>query len=270
MTAKKSYQVFISRKSTDNKWGKELYDFFTRHGISVFESDVSLQEIGQTNYNATINEILEEVEHLIVMASKKDHLTSSWVQAEWETFENECRSGRKNGNLLVIIKVGIKISDLPLALRQKQVFYYKPSEFDKILPYVGHVSQPKEIEISELWRNKFKVYIWSILIVFLLSAGAYSWIYRITNDQFKKSNEKLIINTDSLFNITKQQFLEEGLSKEIALENFKDLVEHDPQYIDQAVEVFEEKANRVPFLANKYYVLSEELLNHLDSIRNGN
>ncbi len=54
-------------------------------------------------------------------------------------FINEKRSGRKNGNLIVIASKETKIGDLPISLRSFTVFYLDNYK-DNLLKYIRHLA----------------------------------------------------------------------------------------------------------------------------------
>jgi hypothetical protein len=61
------YTVFISRKSADAGMAKVIYTFLKKHDIQAYDSDISLHEIGITEYQSTIDSILDKAEHLIII-----------------------------------------------------------------------------------------------------------------------------------------------------------------------------------------------------------
>jgi hypothetical protein len=254
------YSVFISRKSSDAKMAKEIYDFLTIHGISAFDSDISLHEIGITEYQTTIDAVLDNAEHIIVVGSSVENINSAWVKTEWESFENERRSGRKKGNILVVISKKVRIDALPLTLRQKQVFIYEDKKQERLLPYLGAI--PKKTEEVKTKSKKHIILSLSIFLTLLIAGG--TWYFsKNTVTEIKKEQKQ---NTDSIFNTTKKQFLLEGLDKEVAFKSFRELILKDIKYVEKAREVFDEKAKTTPVLKEKYMDLSEKLLIYADSV----
>jgi len=55
--------------------------------------------MGNSDYRREIDRALEQAKHLIVVTSRKEYVESKWVEAEWGSFINEKRSGRKDGIL---------------------------------------------------------------------------------------------------------------------------------------------------------------------------
>jgi hypothetical protein len=130
------YDVFISRKSQDAHLAKELYDFLTSKGLKVFDSDHSLQEMGNADYSRAIDDALVNTEHLIVVGSSIENINSSWVEAEWRFFLNRKRSGKAKGNLLTIATNDVNLDKLPPSLWNYQFFVFGKSTFEKVLNYL--------------------------------------------------------------------------------------------------------------------------------------
>jgi hypothetical protein len=64
-----------------------------------------------------------------------------WVRYEWDTFAIERLSGRKKGNLMTMAIGNVIAAQLPLALRQNQVFRW-PAEQGRVLHYLGVPAAP--------------------------------------------------------------------------------------------------------------------------------
>jgi len=110
------YDVFICCKSKDYVLARNVYNFLVKRGYRVFLADTELRKKGVAEYGKVIDLALDSAKHLILVASKKEFVGSSYVESEWRTFIEEKRSGRKKGNLLTILK-GIDVSSLPISLR---------------------------------------------------------------------------------------------------------------------------------------------------------
>lgn len=121
------FDVFISRKSEDAYLAKKVYDFLVSNNISVFESNHSLQVIGNSDYSKAIDEVLANVENMIVVGSSSENINGSWVEAEWRFFINRIRSGKVKGNIITIISGELKIDDLPPSLQNYEII-----EFDRM------------------------------------------------------------------------------------------------------------------------------------------
>ncbi len=97
----KTIDVFISRKTADAKFAKEIYDYLTGQALVVFVSDQTLKEIGNADYIKTIDEALATTTHMIVVGSSAENIRSSWVEAEWLFFLNRKRSGKHQATYLL-------------------------------------------------------------------------------------------------------------------------------------------------------------------------
>ncbi len=127
------YDVFISYKSQDEALAQKIYDYLTQAGMEVFFSKESLPKLGQSEYEEMIFAALEKAKHMVLVASNPDYLKTPWVKEEWDTFNNEIREGRKDGNLLLVLTddIAYEKGRLPLQLRQKEII--KMSEHKKRL-----------------------------------------------------------------------------------------------------------------------------------------
>jgi TPR repeat protein len=138
------YDVFLSRKSQDAHLAKELYDFLTKKGVKVFDSEHSLPELGNADYQKAIDHALDSCTHMIVVGSSVENITSSWVEAEWRLFINEKRSGYKTGNILSVIATGVAFRSLPASLRYFEAIYLEKTNFERIWAYVKPTPQQDE------------------------------------------------------------------------------------------------------------------------------
>ena len=117
---RRKYDVFISSKSDDYAYAEQVYEFLTEKGFSVFWACRELKKIGNAEYSVTIDDALDEAEHMIVVCSSARYAKSKWVRYEWSTFENDRMSGYRDGNLLVILFPEVEEKDLPPALRHQE------------------------------------------------------------------------------------------------------------------------------------------------------
>jgi TPR repeat protein len=166
------YDVFLSRKSEDAHLAKEIYDFLTEKGLKVFDSEHSLPEVGNADYQKAIDQALDACTHMIVVGSSAENITSAWVEAEWRSFINEKRSGYKAGNILSVVTQSLSLRSLPPSLRSYEVIVLEKVNFERIWAYVKPLegkqslptnssvtnpvatdSKPTEKEIEE-WVNK--------------------------------------------------------------------------------------------------------------------
>ncbi len=134
--------VFISAKSEDYPYAREIFNFLTERGVRAFFSPSSLSRMGDADYRRAIDNALEEAEHLIVVCSSRANVASSWVEAEWGAFINERRSQRKSGNLITVLAGDMSVANLPISLRQFEVIEFSAENFPRLLPYVGYAEEP--------------------------------------------------------------------------------------------------------------------------------
>ena len=171
------YDVFISfKKSTDSKSltpeaivADKVYKLLRERKISVFYSEESLTECGVGQYSRTIEKALDESQILILVGSCKENIESQWVEAEWDSFLNDIRSGNKNGELLILNCGEMKPADFPLFLRRQQMF--KESELERLVQFVQN-ALPKSSTLNDLVacslhcfrpeKNEDKIYLWTV------------------------------------------------------------------------------------------------------------
>lgn len=130
--------IFLSAKSEDYAAANQVYSHLTGHGHSVFFSDQTLPHMGNSDYRREIDRALEHAKHLVVVTSRKEYVESKWVEAEWGSFINEKRSGRKDGNIIVLLAGPMKIGDLPISLRSFETRSLDNQKtLDQILVYLS-------------------------------------------------------------------------------------------------------------------------------------
>ena len=142
MTNPEKIDVFISRKSQDAKYAKQIYDYLKQEGLEVFESNHSLKEIGQSEYREVIVEALSKTTHLIVVASSVENLNSRWVKYEWDLFLNLKNDNKTSGNIYTVICNDLKPELLPVSLRYFESIPYNKKNFPIIYNYCKKPNQP--------------------------------------------------------------------------------------------------------------------------------
>lgn len=136
------YDVFISCKSEDYPFAKKVYKYLKELNYNVFLADEELRKKGIAEYGKIIDEALDSATHTIIIASKPEHIESSYVQSEWRTYIEEKRTGRKTGNIITIINFNISL--LPISLRQFESFDFK--HYSEICAYLPIKDKKKNIE----------------------------------------------------------------------------------------------------------------------------
>lgn len=111
------FDVFISYKTIDFKYAKEVYDFLLQSGYRPFLSEISLKEMSHNQFHEAIDSALAMVQHLIVVGSTHSNMMSPWVSEEWRRFDYLKKMGKKKGNLVPMRCNGMNVDDLPDALR---------------------------------------------------------------------------------------------------------------------------------------------------------
>jgi hypothetical protein len=142
--------VFISCKNLnedgvqtrDAEIAAKVYDFLTSKGLSVFLSTFTLEQLGASDYTSAIDSALESASVLLAIGTSADHLNSSWVRYEWDSFSNAIRSGSKpNGRVFTYIE-GMPIRDLPWALRQTQTFVHSEASLQRLHNFINKALSP--------------------------------------------------------------------------------------------------------------------------------
>lgn len=128
-----AYDVFVSANSADYPQAQVAYEALLQAGLRVFFAKVELPEMGDSDYRKAISRALEGSHHLLVVTTSRGHVESQWVEYEWGTFLNEKRSGRKTGNLAILLCGTMRIDELPIDLRQYQAV--TPSDMSSLLKY---------------------------------------------------------------------------------------------------------------------------------------
>jgi hypothetical protein len=141
---KGKYHVFISFKNSnadgtptrDSEIAREVYNFLYKNGLSVFMSQISLEETGIDQYKRAIDEALDHADTLVAIGTSCDHLNSQWVRYEWDSFYNDILSGLKpKGRVFVFIE-GVEVSSLPRSLRQCQTFSNTPGAIVRLYNFI--------------------------------------------------------------------------------------------------------------------------------------
>jgi hypothetical protein len=165
----KPVDVFLSRKTEDAKFAKEIYDYLTRQGLAVFVSDQTLKEIGNADYTKTIDEALAGTTHLVVVGSSAENIKSSWVEAEWMFFLNRKRSGKTSGNLLTVITKDLSLGDVPASLANYEVIPFNEKNFPIIYNYVRQPNTPpKPAPKKPFPAEKQNKLLWAFIVVLLI------------------------------------------------------------------------------------------------------
>lgn len=138
------YDVFLSFKNLDEFGMKtedaviaeKLYYALKEKNLSVFYSNIVLNEVGAAAYKTAIEDALENTTILVSIATKKEFLESKWVSYERESFHNDILSGRKNKACIVPFLKNITGIDVPRSLRNYQTFQIDGSTIDDVVSFI--------------------------------------------------------------------------------------------------------------------------------------
>jgi hypothetical protein len=120
------FDVFISRRSTDAGLATEIHDYLVSNGRRAFVANISITPGGNSDFTTQIERALLQSEHFLLVLSSPGSLSSGWVDAEWRVFLNEKNSGRKTGNLVIVVsEEDFPIDQLPGLLRTSQVLTWR-------------------------------------------------------------------------------------------------------------------------------------------------
>ena len=112
--------TFISYDSKDFSYAVRIYDALIDRAFNVFFAGASLPRTGRADFQFAIEQALANTRSMVLVATDAAHLEGGWVRAEWTTFLNEQRAGRKSGNLITVRPKSFAVSALPLMLRMFQ------------------------------------------------------------------------------------------------------------------------------------------------------
>lgn len=137
-----TYDIFISHKSNDTELAAKVYKFLKGNMIEAFFDKECLQELGKSEYEDAILGALNNSKHFVIILSNLEYLNSGWVKEEIDTFAQELREGRKEGNLLFLVTSNVmdeiirtNKECLPLKYRKFEIMQMHEYR-DKILPYI--------------------------------------------------------------------------------------------------------------------------------------
>lgn len=172
-----TYDVFISFKNSgkdgaatpDARAARRVYEALKSQDIRTFFSEESLAEAGKSHFSKPIEGALESARVLVLVASCREHIESRWVEAEWDSFAQDIRSGNKEGELFIVNCGDLKPNDLPLFLRRQQMFH--ESDLEKLVKFVGS-ALPARTTVADLIqlslhcfqpeKNEDKVYLMTV------------------------------------------------------------------------------------------------------------
>ena len=142
------FELFISFRDPDLGIAQSIAADLRQRGFQVFMSAESLKSLGAADYFRAINEALEQSAVLVVVGTRPDRFDSGWVRYEWQSFLAEKHSGRKDFGRVFTFSGGVRVDELPYALRQVQMIPFDPtsseSSFDTLASIIGPKARLRE------------------------------------------------------------------------------------------------------------------------------
>ena len=139
------YDVFISCKSEDYTFAEEIFNFLKENNINAFLASQELRQIGESEYRRAISEAIMFSYHMIVFASNAEYINSRWVYYEWDMFVNAKLKGRKEGQIVTILK-DVKVDNINFALWKYESFSFDNYK-NGLLPYVETAKSKERKEL---------------------------------------------------------------------------------------------------------------------------
>ncbi len=127
------YQVFISFKNQwenkptrDSAIAAQLYAELKKYDVEVFFSNEEILRKGRPDYGRLIDSALESARVLLLVGTRGEFVKARWVEYEWDLFNTEICSGRKDGKIITVLE-GMDIGELPIGMRRWQSYDLKKS-----------------------------------------------------------------------------------------------------------------------------------------------
>ena len=135
--------TFISYDSNDFSYAVRIYDALIDRAFNVFFAGASLPRTGMSDFQLAIEQALANTRSMVLVATDAAHLEGGWVRAEWTTFLNEHRAGRKSGNLVTVRPKRLAVSTFPAMLRMfqsEEISEYgslSPERIDRLIKFLN-------------------------------------------------------------------------------------------------------------------------------------
>lgn len=152
------HDVFISYKhgtgggqtTGDYVIAREVYNFLSSRGLSVFFSQVSLERVGTSEYKQTIDDALQSSRVLVAVGTSAENLASQWVRYEWDGFLNDVLGGFKPDGKVFAYVSQMPIASLPWALRHCQIFEHSARSLAALYDFIAN-ALGREVESAVEW-----------------------------------------------------------------------------------------------------------------------
>ena len=140
------YDVFLSFKNLDSRkrptrdreLAQLVFKHLTSQGLSVFFSNVALEEAGEPAFKKAINDVLDQSETLIAIGTSRENLESRWVHYEWNSFHDDILNRVTPYGRLFTYVEGVDISSLPRPLRNFQVITHGKESLGTLHRFVAN------------------------------------------------------------------------------------------------------------------------------------
>lgn len=143
------YDVFISCKSEDYKYAEEIYEFLEANGIHTFLASKELRTLGESEYRRAISAALKSAYHMVIFASQKEYIDSTWVYYEWDWFVNAKLKGFKPGQIVTVLK-DVHVNDI-----NADLWKYESFTFDNYkVGLLSYVETPAYLQRKERLEKK--------------------------------------------------------------------------------------------------------------------
>ena len=160
------YDVFLSykeaedgKRTPDSEEAYEIFNILTGLGYRVFFSRITLAGKTGENYEPYIFSALNSAPVMLVYASKKEYIESTWVRNEWNRYLARIRNKQKQeGSLCVIFTDSLNPSKLPASLRSKQHLRRTDITFlDNLRTYVEKYVSQARMKTPRIDRKEVKL-----------------------------------------------------------------------------------------------------------------
>lgn len=124
-----TYDVFISKESSNYQLAKALYDFLSERNLKVFLSEVTLRQLGKDQFQSSLDIGIDNSKNLVVICSERD-TASKWVEEEWRNFIALRNTEWRDTRVFTLRVHGSGIDCIPKGLKQYES--YSENEFESL------------------------------------------------------------------------------------------------------------------------------------------
>lgn len=153
---KMTFDVFISHKSSDRKIALRIYNELKRINpdISIFLSEITLKEIGKSDYTPAIENAIKNSRNMLVLATNHENFLSKWVNFEWRLFHHFQLNDRDNfHHNLITVTPNIDYSMLPDALQLCENI--KTDDYETMYKYIMNSGHEEIVKKAEERKSLF-------------------------------------------------------------------------------------------------------------------